>query len=168
MEDLLFILTLLAALGSGLVAGIFFAFSAFIMSALGRVAAQCGIAAMQSINVTVLKSAVFHGLLRDCRPIARFGDCSAARMVRTRRVLFIGWEPTLFSRLYFRDDGLQRTAQQQTRVRHARKRRRCERIDALLAVLDGLESRMDGRLSCRSRAVYRGPGLADDHWANWR
>ena len=59
MEYLLFILTLLAALGSGLVAGIFFAFSAFIMSALGRVAGQCGIAAMQSINVTVLNPLFF-------------------------------------------------------------------------------------------------------------
>jgi uncharacterized membrane protein len=52
--DLLYVLTLLAALGSGLMAGVFFAFSAFVMRALGRVSPACGMAAMQSINVAVL------------------------------------------------------------------------------------------------------------------
>jgi uncharacterized membrane protein len=51
---LLFTLTLIAALGCGLVAGVFFAFSAFVMKALARLPAAHGIAAMQSINVTVL------------------------------------------------------------------------------------------------------------------
>jgi uncharacterized membrane protein len=59
MEGLLFTLTLLAALGAGLVAGIFFAFSAFIMTALGRLSAPKGISAMQSINVTVLNPLFF-------------------------------------------------------------------------------------------------------------
>ncbi|PXY19420.1 DUF1772 domain-containing protein [Prauserella muralis] len=45
---------LAAALGSGLIAGVFFAFSAFVMRALARLPAAQGIAAMQSINVTVL------------------------------------------------------------------------------------------------------------------
>ena len=47
-------LTVAAALGSGLVAGFFFAFSAVTMKALGRIPAEQGIAAMQSINVVVL------------------------------------------------------------------------------------------------------------------
>ncbi|SMF48199.1 Uncharacterized membrane protein [Tistlia consotensis] len=47
-------LALVAALGSGLVAGIFFAFSSFVMGALGRLPAPQGIAAMQSINLAVL------------------------------------------------------------------------------------------------------------------
>jgi uncharacterized membrane protein len=51
---LLFVLTLLAALGCGLVAGVFFAFSAFVMKALARLPPGEGIAAMQSINVVVL------------------------------------------------------------------------------------------------------------------
>lgn len=51
---LLFALTLLAALGSALIAGIFLAFSNFVMKALARVAPASGIAAMQSINVVVL------------------------------------------------------------------------------------------------------------------
>jgi len=51
---LLFALTLLAALGCGLIAGVFFAFSAFVMKALARLPPGEGIAAMQSINVAVL------------------------------------------------------------------------------------------------------------------
>jgi uncharacterized membrane protein len=47
-------MTLAAALGSGLIAGVFFAFSTFVMKALARLPALHGIAAMQSINVTVL------------------------------------------------------------------------------------------------------------------
>lgn len=60
----MFALTFLSALGAGLVAGIFFAFSAFIMSALGRLPPAGGISAMQSINVVVLNPlffAVFFG-----------------------------------------------------------------------------------------------------------
>lgn len=48
------LLTLLAALGSGLMAGTFFAFSVFVMGALARLPADQGIAAMQSINVVVI------------------------------------------------------------------------------------------------------------------
>jgi len=43
-----------AALGTSLVAGVFFAFSSFVMPALARLPAAHGIAAMQSINVVVL------------------------------------------------------------------------------------------------------------------
>lgn len=51
---LLFPLTFLAALGSGLAAGVFFAFSAFVMSGLARLPAPAGIAAMNAINVTAV------------------------------------------------------------------------------------------------------------------
>lgn len=47
-------LTFVALLGAGLVAGVFFAFSTFVMAALRRLPAPQGITAMQSINVTVL------------------------------------------------------------------------------------------------------------------
>ena len=43
-----------AMLGSALVAGVFFAFSSFVMKALARVPSEEGIAAMQSINVVVI------------------------------------------------------------------------------------------------------------------
>ena len=53
---LLSILTLVAALGSGLVAGLFFAFSAFIMAALAARPPAEGMAAMVSINRVILES----------------------------------------------------------------------------------------------------------------
>ncbi len=53
-EGLLFFLTMFAALGSGLIGGVFFAFSTFVMKALERITPGSGIAAMQSINVTVI------------------------------------------------------------------------------------------------------------------
>jgi uncharacterized membrane protein len=49
-----FTLTLLAALGSGLVGGVFFGFSGFVMKALARLRPAHGIAAMQSINVVAV------------------------------------------------------------------------------------------------------------------
>ena len=52
---LVFVLTLLAALGRALMAGTFFAFSAFVMCALGRLRPATGIAAMRSINVVVIR-----------------------------------------------------------------------------------------------------------------
>ena len=54
MDQIVFVLTLLAALGCGLVAGVFFAFSTFVMKALARLSPGQGIAAMQSINVVVI------------------------------------------------------------------------------------------------------------------
>jgi uncharacterized membrane protein len=47
-------MTFTAAIGCGLVAGVFFAFSTFVMSALARLQPAQGIAAMQSINITVI------------------------------------------------------------------------------------------------------------------
>jgi uncharacterized membrane protein len=54
MSDALLVLTLVTALGAALVAGAFFAFSTFVMAALGRVPAPEGIRAMQQINITVI------------------------------------------------------------------------------------------------------------------
>jgi uncharacterized membrane protein len=54
VDKLIFSLTLISALGCGLIAGVFFAFSAFVMSALTRLASSQGIAAMQSINIVVI------------------------------------------------------------------------------------------------------------------
>ncbi len=67
------ILTFVAVLGSGLVAGIFFAFSTFVMRALGQLRQDQGIAAMKAINVTVLNPwffLAFFGTGAVCLPIA--------------------------------------------------------------------------------------------------
>lgn len=68
-SNLLFALTLLSALGSGLIAGAFFAFSTFVMGALGRLPAPHGIAAMQSLNTVVINPwflGVFIGTAAAC------------------------------------------------------------------------------------------------------
>src|SRR4030095_14965531 len=54
LDELIYYLTLGSALGSGLIAGAFFAFSTFVMRALSRLPANEGVAAMQSINVAVI------------------------------------------------------------------------------------------------------------------
>jgi uncharacterized membrane protein len=73
MIEGLLVLTFLAALGSGLIAGVFFAFSAFVMSALARLPPEHGIAAMQSINVAVINPwffAAFFGTAALCAILA--------------------------------------------------------------------------------------------------
>jgi uncharacterized membrane protein len=67
------LLTLGTALGCGLIAGVFFAFSSFVMPALARIAPPQGIAAMQSINVVVLNRwflGVFLGSALGCAVLA--------------------------------------------------------------------------------------------------
>jgi uncharacterized membrane protein len=62
MNGLLFVLTLLAALGCAMMAGVFFAFSAFVMKALARLPAEQGVAAMQAINVAAVTFAFMAAL----------------------------------------------------------------------------------------------------------
>lgn len=54
IERSVFILTIAAALGSGLIGGVFFIFSNTMMKALGRLPANEGMAAMQQINIVIL------------------------------------------------------------------------------------------------------------------
>ncbi len=53
-EQLIDAVAVATVLGAGTIAGTFFAFSNFIMAALGRLAPDRGMEAMQAINVTVL------------------------------------------------------------------------------------------------------------------
>jgi uncharacterized membrane protein len=82
MDELMSGLTFAAALGAGLVAGIFFAFSVFIMAALKRLPPEGGISAMQSINVTVLNPAFF---------FVFFGTAVAALILAI--AAFAAWSP---------------------------------------------------------------------------
>jgi uncharacterized membrane protein len=54
IHNLRFLSMLFAAIGCGLVAGVFFAFSTFVMPALARLQPSQGITAMQSINITAI------------------------------------------------------------------------------------------------------------------
>jgi uncharacterized membrane protein len=62
MNSLLVTLTLITALGCALSAGALFAFSSFVMSALARLPATQGIAAMNSINVVAVTPAFMTAL----------------------------------------------------------------------------------------------------------
>jgi uncharacterized membrane protein len=73
IEALLLGLTLVSALGCGLIAGVFFTFSAFVMKSLARLPPAQGIAAMQSINVVVINAlfmAAFLGTALACVVLA--------------------------------------------------------------------------------------------------
>jgi uncharacterized membrane protein len=69
-DQFLYTLTLVASIGAALIAGVFhYAFSTFIMKALGRLPPDEGIAAMQSINVVVINPlflGVFLGTAAAC------------------------------------------------------------------------------------------------------
>jgi uncharacterized membrane protein len=54
-DRVMFVLTFASALSTGMVSGVFFAFSTLIMRALARITPAQGIAAMQSINVVMLQ-----------------------------------------------------------------------------------------------------------------
>lgn len=69
IETLLYPVTMAAALGAGLMAGAFFAFSTFVMGALARLPAAQGIAAMQSINIVVINP-IFLGVFMGTAVVA--------------------------------------------------------------------------------------------------
>ncbi len=75
------VLTLCAAVGSGVVAGIWFAFSNFVMAALARLPAEPGSAAMRAINESVLNPGFF---------LLFFGTGAASLALAVWSVM--GWE----------------------------------------------------------------------------
>ena len=62
MTGVFYAATLATALGCGLVAGVFFAFSSFVMAALRRLKPEEGIAAMQAINILAVTPAFMTAL----------------------------------------------------------------------------------------------------------
>ena len=69
IDDLLFVVKLLAALGCGLMAGLFFAFSVSVMKALAGLPPNGGMAAMQSINIAIINPvflSAFFGTAAAC------------------------------------------------------------------------------------------------------
>jgi uncharacterized membrane protein len=87
--DLLFAVKLLTALGCGLMAGLFFAFSVSVMRALAGLPSAAGVAAMQSINIAIINPvflSAFFGTATACVLIVivsllRWHDPAAAYML---------------------------------------------------------------------------------------
>jgi uncharacterized membrane protein len=85
-NNLHFPLMLVAALGCGLNAGVFFAFSTFVMPALARLQPPQGITAMQSMNITAINPLFM---------IALFGTAFACLFLAVS-VLFKWHQPSTF------------------------------------------------------------------------
>jgi uncharacterized membrane protein len=106
VDQLQSVLILLAVLGCALIAGVFFAFSTFVMKALARLPAREGIAAMQSINVVVLNPwflGAFLGTAAVCVlamifSLARWHDDSEVYLVAGTLLYLVG---TLFVTIAF-------------------------------------------------------------------
>ena len=87
-----------AALSSGLMAGIYFAFSGFIMRAFDNIDSVHSIAAMNSVNETILRSAfmpLFFGssitsVLLIISGVFYWGEAGAGLMVLAGTVYFVG------------------------------------------------------------------------------
>ncbi|HET7851741.1 MAG TPA: anthrone oxygenase family protein, partial [Methyloceanibacter sp.] len=98
MGSLLLAPTLFAALGSGLIAGFFLAFSATVMWALERQPPPAGIAAMQAINIVVLNPiflGVFFGtailsLVLDIVALLRWSDPGSGYLLAGSLLYFVG------------------------------------------------------------------------------
>jgi uncharacterized membrane protein len=97
-DGILFVSAFAAAVGSGLIAGTFFAFSSFVMRALGRLPPAEGMAAMQSINVVVLNP-VFLGVFLGTAAVSlaaaagaalRWGQAGAAYLLAGGALYVVG------------------------------------------------------------------------------
>ena len=82
IDQLLPALTLAAALGAGLIAGAFYAFSTFVMRALLRVPPLEGMAAMQSINVAGINPLFLGVFLGTAAACAATGGMAGLRWER--------------------------------------------------------------------------------------
>jgi uncharacterized membrane protein len=58
-KEFLAFLTIFAALGSGMIGGLLFAFSNFVIRALAQQAPESGIRSMQAINITIINPLFF-------------------------------------------------------------------------------------------------------------
>ena len=87
-----------SALGCGLMGGVYFAFSAFVMTALGRLDQSAGIAAMNAINVDIVRSlfmplflgTTVAGVALAVMGALRFSEAGAAGMIAGGGLYVIG------------------------------------------------------------------------------
>jgi uncharacterized membrane protein len=87
MSGALFALTLVAALGCGLAAGVFFAFSSFVMKGLARLEAPQGTAAMNAVNAAAERPA----LMLELSATAAACAAAAVAAVLDRHEPYAGW-----------------------------------------------------------------------------
>lgn len=136
MIDWVTLLLILAALGSGLMAGLFCSFSTFIMNALASVSKPSGIAAMQAI-VRPSFLLLFLGIGLVCVPALVLGwqDLSIA-VFRWA----IAGKCVISGRQHRRDHFFQRSAQRPTGSGLPGKRRRRPVLGLIPVTVDAMES----------------------------
>lgn len=92
MDGLVLGLAIASALGCGLMAGVFFAFSAFVMKGLARLNAHQGIAAMQAINeaaITPVFMAALFGTAALCLALLVFAIRGSAYWLVAGAALYL-------------------------------------------------------------------------------
>lgn len=97
-EPLVTVLLWFSVIGCGLLAGLYFAFSAFVMAALGRIDQMAGIAAMNAINAVIVRSlfmpvflgSSFTSLALAFMGVVRWQDPGAAAMVAGGALYVVG------------------------------------------------------------------------------
>ena len=146
-------LTLVTALGCGTIAGVFFAFSTFVMKALARLPPEEGIAAMQSINVFAINSWFLVAFLGNRRFLCRHYDRRSRPMERAVRHLpGAGWSD-LFGGLFRRYDALQCANERGSGGTPANRARPSRPLGELRQRLDNVEPRAHRRLSLGGRVA---------------
>jgi uncharacterized membrane protein len=98
LDGPLLVLTVVAALGCGLMAGAFFVFSVMVMPALARLPPAQGIAAMQSINVAAVRPWFMAGLFGTAAAcvalavwaLARWGEHGAVHLLIGSLIYLVG------------------------------------------------------------------------------
>jgi uncharacterized membrane protein len=89
MDSLLLVLTWVSALGAALIAGVFFGFSTFIMAALGHRPPAEGIAAMQAINLVVVRSGFIAVFFATAVTSAALAVCALLRWDDPRAIYWL-------------------------------------------------------------------------------
>ena len=154
MNNPIYLLTFVVALGSGLVAGIFFAFSNFVMKALGCVPPAQGIAAMQSINAVVLNRWFFAVFLAPRCVVWRL-PLAHSFAGKNRAPLSAHRQSALFHRHDFSDNCMQCALERCACSGRSLKCRGWSCSDELSEELDHVERCTNHRGACRSSFIYR-------------
>ena len=146
-------LTLVTLLGCGTIAGVFFAFSTFVMKALGRLPPEEGIAAMQSINVFAINSWFLVAFLGTAGFCVATMIAAVFQLERAVRHFPDTWPRALPGRVLRRDHVLQCANERGSGGAPTNRPRPSRSLGQLPERLDDLEPRPHRRLSPGNRVA---------------
>ena len=165
MDGFLAALTVVAALGCGLNAGVFFAFSSFVMKALARLQPALGIAAMQSINLVAVTPRSWRHCSGPPQPASR-SPCGRWSTGTMRMALASRRQRGLPRRRDRVDDRLPRSPQQRPGGASVTARRGRRPLGAVRGGVDQMEPPARGRLPRRGGELHaRAPDRVMSIWS---